>query len=285
MAMTTISNSRQKRSVEQGAGKHGSQVVLAIRAVLNETQKSLWQLWGHRSIVLTEFITMAAVYPLLQLIIGNGTIERALVPPTLLAFLTYPILFVATNKLVGDLLEEIHSGTFEQMHLSPFSPAWLLVGRLTALVLEGLLISVVVAVGMTAALGVSIPLQAGGLLPGVLTLIDILGFALLIGGLALRLHQIGSILHVFSGLIFALNGTLIPVGLYPGWVQIVARFLPTTLGIEALRQVVLEGQSLGALWTDGTLPWLVAHAAGLSVIGWVVFLTSDRRAMRRGIAR
>ncbi len=253
--------------------------------MLGETQKSLWLLWAHRSIVLTEFITMAAVYPLLQLIIGNGTIERALVPPTPLAFLTYPILFVATSKLVGDLLERPTVDLFEQMHLSPFSPASLLVGRLTALVLEGVLISVVVAVGMTAALGVSIPLQAAGLLPVVLTIIDILGFALLIGGLALRLLQIGAIVHLFSGLIFALNGTLIPVGLYPGWVQTVARFLPTTLGIEATRQVVLEGQSLGALWAQGTLLWLVAHAAGLSALGWVVFLTSDRRAMRRGIAR
>lgn len=285
MAMTTIPNSRHKRSVEQGAGKRGPQVVLAVRAVLNETQKSLWQLWGHRSIVLTEFITMAAVYPLLQFIIGNGTIERALVPPTLLAFLTYPILFVATSKLVGDLLEEVHSGTFEQMHLSPFSPTWLLVGRLTALVLEGVLISVIVAFGMTASLGVSIPLRAAGLLPALLTIIDIIGFALLIGGLALRLPQIGAIVHLFSGLIFALNGTLIPVGLYPGWVQTVARFLPTTLGIEATRRVVLEGQSLGAVWAQGTLPWLVAHAAGLAALGWVAFLTSDRRAMRRGIVR
>jgi ABC-2 type transport system permease protein len=285
MAMTTIPNSRHKRSGEQDAGHVFLHVVSAARAVLNETQKSLWQLWGHRSIVLTEFITMAAVYPLLQLIIGNGTIERALVPPTLLAFLTYPILFVATSKLVGDLLEEIQSGTFEQMHLSPFSPAWLLVGRLTALALEGVLISVVVAVGMTAALGVGIPLQAAGLLPAVLTVIDIIGFALLIGGLALRLPQIGAIVHLFNGLIFTLNGTLIPVGLYPGWMQTVARFLPTTLGIEATRKVVLEGQSLGALWAQGTLPWLVAHAAGLAALGWIVFLTSDRRAMRRGIAR
>lgn len=73
------------------------------------------------------------------------------------------------------------------------------------------------------------------------------------------------------------------MGLYPGWVQTVARFLPTTLGIEATRKVVLEGQSLGALWTQGTLPWLVAHAALLTALGWVVFLTSDRQAMRRGI--
>src|SRR5262249_54934076 len=149
----------------------------------------------------------------------------------------------------------------------------------------GVLIAVVVAVGMTSSLGVGIPLQVLGLLPGVLTIIDIVGFALLIGGLSLRLPQIGAILHLINGLILALNGTLIPVELYPGWVQVTARFLPTTLGIEATRKVVLEGQSLGMIWATGTLPWLVAHTIGLTVLGWLVFLLNDRWARQHGTLR
>ena len=285
MSTTTFMHSRQPRVVEQGAGRRGSRVVSAIRAVLNETQKSLWLLWGHRYVVLLELITMVVFYPFLQFVIGNGTIERALVPPTLLAFLAYPLLFVTTFKLVGDLLEEVNSGTFEQMHLSPFSPASLLVGRLLALVIEGVMIAVVIGVGMTWTLGVSIPLRVAGVLPAALTVIDIVGFALLIGGLALALPQIGAIAHLFNGLIFLLNGTLIPMEWYPGWVQTLARFLPTTLGIEVTRKVVLEGQSLLAVWADGTLPWLIIHTAGISVLGWLVFLLNDRRAMRRGTLR
>jgi len=235
--------------------------------------------------VLLEIISLVALYPFLQFILGNGTINRALVRPTLLAFLTLPLLYIAILKLVGDLLEEVNSGTFEQMHLSPFSPASLLVGRLGALLLEGLVIAVVIGVVMTWWLGVSIPLRPAGLLPAALTVIDIAGFALLIGGLALALPQIGAIAHLFSGLILLLNGTLIPLEWYPTWVQTLARFLPTTLGTLVTRKVVLEGQSLSSVWADGTLPWLIIHTAGLAVLGWLVFLLNDRRAMRHGTLR
>ncbi len=286
MTTTTTTHAKLPHAGEQSAvGRPGPWVVAATRAVLNETQKSLWQLWGHRSVVLLEIITLVAFYPFLQFIIGNGTINRALVPPTLLAFLTLPILYLATLKLVGDLLEEVNSGTFEQMHLSPFSPTSLLVGRLGALVLEGVVIAVITGVLMTWMLGVSIPLRVAGVLPAALTVIDIAGFALLIGGLALALPQIGAITHLFSGLIFLLNGTLIPLEWYPAWVQTLARFLPTTLGIEVARKVVLQGQSLGSVWADGTLPWLLIHTVGLFVLGGFVFLLNDRRAMRQGTLR
>jgi len=278
-------HSRQPRAGEQETDRRGSRVVLATRAVLGETQKGLWLLWGHRSVVLIEIITLVAFYPFLQFVIGNGTINRVLVPPTLLAFLALPLLYLAILKLVGDLLEEVNSGTFEQMHLSPFSPASLLVGRLLAFVLEGVLVAVVVGVLMTWWLGVSIPLRAAGLLPAALTVIGIIGFALLIGGLALALPQIGAIAHLFSGLIFLLNGTFIPLEWYPAWVQTLARFLPTTLGVLVTRQVVLQGQSLGAVWANGTLPWLIIHTSGLFVLGWFVFLLNDRRAMQQGTLR
>ena len=286
MSTTTTLPSRQPRAGEQGtAGRRGPQIVSAIRAVLGETQKGLWLLWGHRSVVLLEIISMVTFYPFLQFIIGNGTINRALVPPTLLAFLALPVLYLAILKLVGDLLEEVNSGTFEQMHLSPFSPTSLLVGRLLAFVFEGVLIAVIVGVLMTWGLRVSIPLRVSGLLPAALTVIDIIGFALLIGGLALVLPQIGALAHLFSGLVFLLNGTFIPLEWYPAWVQTLARFLPTTLGIEVARKVVLEGQSLASVWNDGTLPWLIIYTVGLSVLGWCVFLLNDRRAMQWGTLR
>src|SRR5712691_8779489 len=191
MSTTTPLHSRQPRAGEQGAGGRPSTwIVAATRAVLGETQKGLWLLWGHRTVVLLEILTFVAFYPFLQFVIGNGTIQRALVLSTLLPFLAVPLLYLAILKLVSDLLEEVNSGTFEQMHLSPFSPAALLVGRLLAVFLEGVLIAVVLGVGMSWGLRISIPLRPAGLLPAALTLIDIAGFALLLGGLALALPQI-----------------------------------------------------------------------------------------------
>lgn len=184
------------------------------RAVLNETSKSLLLLWRHRGIVLLELLSLAVFYPFIQFVIGNGAFDRALLPPTLLAFPTFPLLFITTMKLVGDLLEEIHSGTLEQMHLSPVSPVWLLVGRILASVIEGVLIAAIISVGLALALSVTLPLRAAALLPAALTVLDVVGFALVIGGLTLRLPQIGALAHVSNGLIFALNGMLIPVDLY-----------------------------------------------------------------------
>ncbi len=286
MATTTAFHSPPPHTGEQGAGaRPGPRVIAATRAVLGETQKGLWLLWGHRTVVLLEILGLVAFYPFLQFVIGNGTIQRALVLSTLLPFLAAPLFYLAILKLVSDLLEEVNSGTFEQMHLSPFSPAALLVGRLLAIFLEGALIAVVLGVLMSWALGISIPLRAAGLLPAALTMIDIAGFALLLGGLALSLPQIGAIAHLFGGLILLLNGAFVPLEWFPGWLQTLARFLPTTLGVQATRQVVLQGQSLGSVWANGTLPWLLLHAALLAVLGWLVFLLNDRRAMRRGTLR
>ena len=131
---------------------------------------------------------------------------------------------------------------------------------------------------------VNLPLRAPALLPAALTVLDIVGWALLIGGLSLRVPQIGALAHVSTGLIFALSGLLIPVNLYPGWVQVIARVLPTTLGIEALRKTMLAGQSLGAIWTAGTLPLLAVHAVGLAVLGWIIFLVNDRHIKQHGIS-
>ena len=286
MATTTAFHSQPPQTGVQGAtGSPGPWVVAATRAVLGETWKGLWLLWGHRPVVLLEILGFVAFYPFLQFVIGNGTIERDLVRATLLPFLAVPLLTLAILKLVSDLLEEVNSGTFEQMHLSPFSPASLLVGRLLAVFLEGLLIAVVLVVGMSWILGVSIPLRPAGLLPAALTLIDIAGFALLLGGLALALPQIGAIAHLFSGLILLLNGAFFPLEWYPAWLQTLARFLPTTLGVQVLRQVVLQGRSLGTVWADGTLPWLLLHTALLTVLGALVFLLNDRRARRLGTLR
>jgi ABC-2 type transport system permease protein len=258
--------------------------LVAARAVLNETHKSLLLLWRQRYVVLMELIGIAATYPFIQFVIGNGTIDRTLAPSTLLAFLTFPLLFVMTFKVVGDVLEEINTGTFEQMHLSPVSPAWLLVGRLLASIIEGVLIAAIMAVGLAWVLGISLPLRAAALLPAALTVLDMLGFALVLGGLSLRLPQIGALVHLFTGLIFVLNGGLLPIELFPGWMQTIAMALPTTFGVEALRKVVLEGQSLGAIWADGTLPWLVVHAVGLAVLGWLVFAVNDQHLKQRGIS-
>jgi hypothetical protein len=56
------------------------------------------------------------------------------------------------------------------------------------------------------------------------------------------------------------NGMLVPVTVFGHGALIAIRFVPTTLGVEALN-TTLAGRVLGAAWADGTLPWLLVHAA------------------------
>lgn len=285
MRPITSLSSQEIHAIKKDTTKGSPRFVSATRALLNEMQKSLWLLWRHRAVLLTEFIALVIFYPLMQFLIGNGGIAQSSVLPTLLAFLAYPLLFVTTFKFVGDLREEVNSGTFEHMHLSPFAPISLLMSRLAVLVLEGVVIAAIIGVLMSWVLGVHVPLRLAGALPAALTIVDIVGLALLLGGLALALPQTGIIVSLFNGLIFLLNGTLIPLAWYPTWIQTLARFLPTTLGIQVTNKVVLQQQSLAAVWADGTLPWLIVYTVGLLALGWLVFLLNDQRMLRRGISR
>lgn len=255
---------------------------IVLRALLNEALKSLLLFWRRPVNLILMLVTVPPMYLVFQFIIGDGQIDRALVPPTILAFMYFPVLYMATFVVIGDVLEEINTGTFGQLHLGPVSPALLLVGRLVPLLLVGIVLAVLTVAETVLALGVGVSLSVPALLPMALTVLDIAGFALLICALALVLPQTGSILHLFSGIVYALNGSFFPLALFPGWAQVVAQVLPTTLAIEATQQVVLHGQSLGEVWASGLLPWATVHAVVLVLLGTLAFVASDRRAMRRG---
>jgi ABC-2 type transport system permease protein len=105
------------------------------------------------------------------------------------------------------------------------------------------------------------------LVPLLLTILDGLGYVLVMTALTLRVASIGAIVHVLGMVIMFFNGTLVPVTAFPHGAEIFTRFVPTTLGAEVLN-TILAGRGLGAAWADGTLPWLLAHVAVTGGLGW-----------------
>jgi ABC-2 type transport system permease protein len=176
----------------------------------------------------------------------------------------------------------MNTGTLEQSHLSPL-PAWLLsVGRLGAALVEGLVITGLLVAGLVLMLGIELPYRWQALLPACLTVLDIAGFALLLAGLALAVTSIGAVLHVLQNVIMILNGSLVPVALFPAWLAVIARLLPSTLGVEATRKMLLQGQSLAVAWSDHSLLWLLLHTMGMLVAGSTVYQWNIRQALRNG---
>jgi ABC-type multidrug transport system permease subunit len=180
---------------------------------------------------------------------------------------------------------EKQQGTMEHLLVSPASRLALYFGRGLIPILISL---ATVAVGLSyAALlyGVSIPLAV---LPSlsvsiILTAFAMVGFGLLLGGVALYLRTsiiLGNI-FLFVGLL--LSGVNFPLSSLPTPLQWAGDALPLTWGLSAIR-AVLAGDSLGTLavlWAAVGLAAALSFGAAIGL--WRVF---ERRALSTGsIAR
>jgi ABC-2 type transport system permease protein len=74
---------------------------------------------------------------------------------------------------------------------------------------------------------------------------------------------------------------LVPISVFPHGLEIVARFIPTALGVESIN-TALAGHGLAATWTDATLPWLLVHTALVLTVGFALYASNIRHAQREG---
>lgn len=260
---------------------------LALRMLGNETTKGLRITWVHKAPLVLQTAYMIAFYWALQFFVGGGSFVPELLAMTFVAYLAYIVSYIALLRMAGGVLEEMYTGTLEQSLLSPLRPWVASTGRLAAALAEGLITAAIVTafylVLFFLALDVELTWRWSALVPLAITLSDIAGFALFIGGVALIVNSIGAIVHVIQGIIMMVNGALIPVFVFPTWLALTSKvFVPTTLGMDATRRILAGSESLGQIWSDGTLPWGLLHAAVLLLLGWTVYQAAIRRGLREG---
>ena len=151
----------------------------------------------------------------------------------------------------------------------------------TALAIEGLAVAIVLGIGFVFGVGLDISPHPAALIPAVLTILDALGYGLIMTALVVRVASIGAISHVGNMVIMAFGGMLVPISFFPHGLEIFARFIPTTLGVESIN-TTLAGHGLGTTWSDGTLPWLLVHTAVVVTAGFSLYVINIRRAQREG---
>jgi ABC-2 type transport system permease protein len=161
------------------------------------------------------------------------------------------------------------AGTLEQMVMSPTPLGLLPMGR-------------VMAAAMLVLLGMHIPFRWQGLPVLATTLVGVFGFGFAVVGATLVLKQIQSAIALLNDALAFLNGTFLPVAAMPAWMAIVSPALPSTRGVILLRQVVLEGRSLGAAWRDRSLVWLAIQSIVCFAVGWLILVRCEQIAKRRG---
>ena len=253
----------------------------AWRAFGNEAGKGLRLMWRHRAVTITSIVLNGFLYLMIQFFIGGGHLVLPVLALTLPGLFALAVASTAALQGSGGIAEEVNGGTLEQAHLSPARPSLLVLGRLAALAVEGLIPATVLAVAFGLGYGPQWVIRPDALVPLILTITDALGYALLMTALTLRVASIGAVVHVFNMAVMFFGGMFIPIILFPHGLEIFARFIPTALGVEVLN-TALAGHGLGAAWADGTLPWLLVHVVALAGLGWITYLYPVRRARREG---
>ena len=113
-----------------------------------------------------------------------------------------------------------------------------------------------------------------------LLLLPFVGIGLLSAAFIIVLKQgspVSFLLNVSSGL---LGGAMYPVAVLPDWLQPVSKILPITHGLEALRQVLLNGAGLGDIAAE--LFVLTIFSAVLLAAGVCAIVLAVRIAKKEG---
>lgn len=254
---------------------------LQARLALNETVKGVRLMWRRRAMVVVGILTGAGTYLGISFFIGGGHLVKYLMILTLPGLLAVAVAQAASIEGAGGIAEEINGGTLEQTRLSPAALPAQVLGRVTALAVEGLAAAVVLAAVLVPTVGLHYEAHADALVPALLTIADALGYGLLIIALTVRVASIGAITHVFNMIIMVFGGMMVPITVFPHCLEIFARFIPTALGVQALN-TTLAGHGLSAAWSDDTLPWLLVHTTVLIGAGLAIYVRNIRRAQREG---
>ena len=75
---------------------------------------------------------------------------------------------------------------------------------------------------------------------------------------------------------------MLPVELFPVWLQKIAHTLPTTEGIEVLRMVIFQSARLALLLQNGTLTSLLINSGLYFIGGLILFIYCERIAKKKG---
>ena len=195
-------------------------------------------------------------------------ITRWIFSPGLIAM----IAFVQVLLLAGmSIAREREQGTFDQLMVTPLSPAEILLGKAVPPMLIGLVQSTILF--CIARFWFQIPF-AGSLVTLYLALIlfifSLIGVGLMISAISDSMQQVMVYLMVLMMPMVLLSGLATPVINMPDVLQYATYADPLRFAVDAVRRIYLEGAAAGELLGD-FLPLLIIAAVTLPLSGWLFY--------------
>lgn len=255
---------------------------LSLLAICNETYKRFLIIWDYKFNVLVQLLVIGIIFIGASFFLGNGQFNPQQLTVLFLGYIVWFYARIVIMSTGADLVGEAQAGTLEQMYMTPAPTETLVLGRVLATLLTTTIMVLLTSVALILILGIAIPWRWEGLVILALTMAGLFGFALILGGLTLIFKQVDSLADLIQNALLFLTGSLLPIAHFPPWLALIARTLPITDGIDVLRQVLLNKESLLDVWGNQSLIWLIVNSAIYLAIGWIIFKYSERVAKMQG---
>lgn len=161
---------------------------------------------------------------------------------------------VMTSVLTGlaaSVSREKEQGTLDGILISPISRLAIILGKALSQAIRGLIQGAIVLLLASLLFGVTI--HGNILLVGLLLLLGIfsfVGLGILVSALASEQETATQLLFMFQFPMLFLSGVFFPIALMPSFMQSLARVIPLTYAINALRQVMVLGAGFHAVQSE-----------------------------------
>ena len=213
---------------------------------------------------------------------GTLDVERQ-TASLLIGAVIWAYLGIVFEILTETVAWERWEGTIEYTFMAPLSRAVHLIGMGAFGVLYGLLRTAALFAVVALFFGLTFPDAdfAAALVLLAVASVSFVGVGMVTAILPLVSPEKGAQLgFIAQGMLLVVSGVYYPVDVMPGWMQAIATISPATYALHGIREAVLDGAGLTAIWSD-LWPLLILGAIAIPA-GLAIFRVGERYAKRHG---
>jgi ABC-2 type transport system permease protein len=214
---------------------------------------------------------------------GNGTDVSFYMTYLLIGALIWSYLSMIFDILSETVQWERWEGTIEYTFMSPTSRVTHLLGMGVYAIVYGIFrTAIVFGVAMLAFdLDLSNANYGAALVVLAVCSISLVGFGVVAAVMPLLSPEKGQqVTYIVSAILLLVSGVYYPVGVLPGWMQVMAQFSPVTYALRGFRAALQDGASLSQLWNN-IWPLLIMGVVFVP-LGIFIFHLGESYAKRTG---
>lgn len=232
--------------------------------------------------IATFYLIFMGIFLSIRSVVGQAPLDdlTQLATAQVVGFFAFYFASMILSFVNNHLREEVEQGTLEQLFVSSRHFVLVLFARLAASFTVDLVRFVPLGLLLVVSTGVRIHSNPAAGLVFILLLLDVYGFALVLGGMTLLFKRTGQLPFLFQ--ILFLGFGFSSLSHLPRSVETWISVLPFARGVTLLKEVAANPTGTSILTSPAFLQ-LLGNAAGYVVAGIAFFLWAERLSKDRGL--